>query len=587
MENSEIVWCSSNYVRYDFKSKDSGKSDQIHKSESLLEVEYNIATALDLKTVPISGTQQNFIEQHLWQISSTDELSLTYSEPTERIKFLTQDVTENTTIFYNNWGKLGRTFWIIYIMCLSMIQDISGVIIPNPVYKQELTGSNINVVTNIPCTSILYPFYWKYILTPIRLFFAIILKYLWNSHLSITDVKPINKFFSPMTWFPRSLYFIDTAHLSIGTGINIYISPFRRLISRTTDLRYCPEIWRIINKGSNRRIICISTRPIGYIIALGYSDGFSIWEHKPSFTGSSHDGSFISNGSWKCIFSITLYSLKCLVWSNDGRTLYVGDGSCIRAFSYIYMATINSIEQEMSIDNFSLYGNGQIIFKAPTFVHDCLAITTSDIFSILGIVWDDGYINFVDTNTCNYLVVKHISKFKLKRVFLPIITCVDDLSSNQSCIFLFSDSNYMYEFLIKQDISQLQSNSSENMKDISSNSSEFTRLRALPIHSSNREKKILSFTSSYQRVAIIYENSNLVWLYSYTIKYNTNSHLLLIGTIEGYGIPRQINMQIIPHSVKSIKGSMLVIKWISHNDYSEDNIAYNYKIKSYPLFYNM
>ncbi|KAH8739133.1 hypothetical protein FG386_001000 [Cryptosporidium ryanae] len=667
MNNLETIWCSSSYIRpLDCDIEEERKSIL---TESILETEYKVISASELGGIPLSGNEKLFAEQHLWNIpieklsGSQHYINEFESNSLSKIHYLENDTSDDSSLFFNNWGRIGRFVLFLYITFLSILQDITGIVIPNSLYKTELTGTSLQVITETPSVSIIYPLYWKYILEPTRYVISLIFYFLWRIELTSIrkfNGKTENEYLDniceygkeEMTWIPGTLNLI---HIINGyennySGFSIFSKPSENEIRNIKGIRSFAREHKILNnvsdsKSSNNnyyfygcddpnlsnkkydnKIKYIAVRPIGNIIAVGYSNSFSIWEYKISVLKSS--GSFgmsnlsgspnlnirssidilNKNGEWKLIYHVDLFKLGPLVWSSDGSKLYVGDGSSIREFTYLYLYTNDSKKLGYQNNSDLFINNGRTVAKGPTIAHDCVSIAVSNTFSVIGAIWEGGYFRIYDMYSWEYSTVCHKFSFK-KKVFLPKVICVDNKINGDLSSFIFVDSESIYELLINdQDDSEINNDPSNtgfslgkiknNINDMMlSHSTNQTkvyskiRLRELPIHSRNREKTISDFCVSFQRMAIIFKESNMVWLYCYLMNCSKNSKLMLIGVIQDFGIPSKLAMQAIDENNYLVSGTFLSIKWNLENDShnSSRHIVKEKKvdfiIKTYPLFH--
>ncbi|OII73250.1 uncharacterized protein cubi_02482 [Cryptosporidium ubiquitum] len=625
MENTEVIWCSSSYIRPENSDLESEQKSIV--TESILETEYRIVSAEDLDGVPLSGNEKVFAEQHLWsiQLNSTQNSKITeFQESIVKTSYLGRQMKDDNTVFFNNWGKIGRVVLFIYITLLSILQDITGIVIPNSIYKLELSGPELNIVSETPSIAHLYPYYWKYILEPARYIISMLFYFIWGIELTPKkefdnkdeDYREKSVREEGITWIPRTLNMVHPInHLNNPKcGISIYSKPTESTIRTCKGLRTSTREHRIICNltqpgDNNKRIRFVAIRPIGNVIAIGYSNSVTIWEYKPSILTngnssinqlSSINGGLRSlnenlnlNGKWNYIYSVDLFKLNSISWSNDGSSLYIGDGSSIREFYYIYLVTQDSKKLGYHINSEKFINNGNVVARGPTIAHDCVSIAVSGTFSLIGTIWEGGYFRIYDTSTWENIQIIH--KFGLRsKTFIPKVECVDNLLDKDSSSFIFADDQSIYEtLLINQELTEIRKSKILNIGSISeSQISNGIRLRELPIHSRNREKTILNFSTTFQRVAIIYKESNMVWLYCYLMSTDTPSKLMLIGVIQDFGIPLQISMQTINESNHLVSGTLLSVKWQNLDRFNRQNFqvtqnteALQATIKTYPLFH--
>lgn len=627
MENLEVVWCSSSYIRPENSDLESERKSI--STESILETEYRIVSAEDLGGIPLSGNEKVFAEQHLWSIQLDPSQSYRVNEFQEsivRTSYLGAEVKDDNAVFFNNWGKIGRVILLIYITFLSILHDITGIVIPNSVYKSELSGRELNIVTETPSIAPLYPYYWRYILRPARYVISMVFYLVWGIELA-----PKKEFESKeesyreklvkeegMTWIPRTLSIVHPVNYldSSRCGISIYSKPPESVMRTCKGLRKCTREQRIVcnlsqyGEGSCRKIRFVAIRPIGNVMAIGYTDSVSIWEYRPSIL--SHGGSGAGqlgsingglrslsenlnlNGKWSCVYSVDLFRLNTMSWSNDGSSLYVGDGASIREFHYIYLVTQDSKKLGYHINSEKFISNGNVVARGPTIANDCVSIAVSGVFSLIGTIWEGGYFRIYDTFTWENIQVSH--KFGLRsKTFIPKVECVDNLLDNNSSGFIFADGQSVYEILlVNQGLSDIKKSKAVSIGSASeSQVSNGIRLRELPIHSRNREKTILNFSTTFQRVAIIYKESNMVWLYCYLISASSPSKLMLIGVIQDFGVPLQMSMQAINESNHLVSGTLLSVKWQNSDAPQTSSARVSQSldshtattIKTYPLFY--
>lgn len=626
MENSEVIWCSSSYIRPENLDLESERKSII--TESILETEYRIISAEDLGGVPLSGNEKVFAEQHLWNIQLNPNQSskiIEFQEDIIKTSYLGTQLKDDNTVFFNNWGKIGRVILYIYITFLSMLHDITGIVIPNSVYKLELSGPELNIVSETPSIAHLYPYYWKYILEPARYIISIIFYFIWG--IELTPKKEFDNIDEDyrerlvkeegITWIPRTLNIIHPINNFNNTkcGISIYSKPSEGTIRTCKGLRKCTREHRIIcnlsqSGDKNKRIRFVAIRPIGNVIAIGYSNSVSIWEYRPSILSNGNSGinqlTSISgglrslnenlnlNGKWNCIYSVDLFKLNCVSWSNDGSSFYVGDGSSIREFYYIYLVKQDSKKLGYHINSEKFINNGNVVASGPTIAHDCVSIAVSGTFSLIGTIWEGGYFRIYDTFTWENIQITH--KFGLRsKTFIPKVESVDNLLDKDSSSFIFADDQSIYEtLLINQELTDIKKSKLINIGSVSeSQISNGIRLRKLPIHSRNREKNILNFCTNFQRIAVIYKESNMVWLYCYLMSTKTPSKLMLIGVIQDFGIPLQISMQTINESNHLVSGTLLSVKWQNSDrlyekksfQVTQNTETLQSTIKTYPLFH--
>lgn len=628
MENLEVVWCSSSYIRPENSDLESERKSI--STESILETEYRIVSAEDLGGIPLSGNEKVFAEQHLWsiQLDPSQSSKLTeFQENTVRTSYLSVEVKDDNTVFFNNWGKIGRVILFIYIMFLSILHDITGIVIPNSVYKSELSGQELNIVTETPSIAPLYPYYWRYILRPARYVVSMLFYLVWGIELAPKreferkeeDYRERLVKEEGMTWIPRTLSIVHPVNGLSGSrcGISIYSKPSEGAMRMCKGLRTCTREQRIIcnlsQKGekSCRKIRFVAIRPIGNVIAIGYSDSVSIWEYRQRISG--HGGSGTSqlgpingglrslsenlnfNGKWNHVYSVDLFRLNTMSWSNDGSSLFVGDGASIREFHYIYLVTQDSKKLGYHINSEKFINNGSVVARGPTIANDCVSIAVSGVFSLVGTIWEGGYFRIYDTFTWENIQVSH--KFGLRsKTFIPKVECVDNLLDRDSSGFIFADDQSVYEvLLVNQGLSEIKASKVASIIGSVSESqlSNGIRLRELPIHSRNRERTILNFSTTFQRVAVIYKESNMVWLYCYLISTNSPSKLMLIGVIQDFGVPLQMSMQPINESNHLVSGTLLSVKWQSSDASQKSSIKVSREsdshtttaIKTYPLFH--
>ncbi|CAD98394.1 hypothetical protein [Cryptosporidium parvum Iowa II] len=626
MESSEVIWCSSSYIRPENSDLESERKSIV--TESILETEYRIVSANDLGGVPLSGNEKVFAEQHLWNVQLNPNQNSKIAEIQEnvtRTSFLGTQEKDDNTVFFNNWGKIGRIILFIYISFLSMLHDITGIVIPNSVYKSELSGPELNIVSETPSIAYIYPYYWKYILEPIRYIISIIFYFIWG--IELTPKKEFDNKDEDyreklvkeegITWIPRTLNIVHPINGFNNTkcGISIYSRPSESTIRTCKGLRTSTREHRIIcnlsqSEKNNKRIRFVAIRPIGNIIAIGYSNNVSIWEYRPSILSNGNTGinqlnpinggglrslsdNLNLNGKWNYIYSVDLFKLNSISWSKDGSSLYIGDGSSIREFNYTYFVTSDSKKLGYYINSEKFINNGYVVARGPTLAHDCVSIAVSGIFSLIGTIWEGGYFRIYDTFTWENIQICH--KFGLRsKTFIPKVECVDNLLDKDSSSFLFADDQSIYETLLtNQELKEIKKSKTINVSSVSeSQISNGIRLRELPIHSRNREKTILNFCTTFQRVAIVYKESNMVWLYCYLMSANTPSKLMLIGVIQDFGIPLQISMQTINESNHLVSGTMLSVKWQNSDRLHGENSqiiqsvdSLQATIKTYPLFH--
>ncbi|KAK6589071.1 hypothetical protein RS030_243571 [Cryptosporidium xiaoi] len=648
MDNLEAIWCSSSYIRP--LNCDIETERKSILTESILETEYKIVSANELGGIPLSGNEKLFAEQHLWSIpiekasGSQNYLNHFEKNNSNKIHYLEIDNSDDSSLFFNNWGKIGRFILFLYITFLSVIQDITGVVIPNSLYKTELTGANLQVITETPSVSPIYSLYWKYILEPIRYVISLVFYFIWRVELaSIREYNGGEDEREEMTWIPGTLNLIHIINGSENrySGFSIFSKPSENEIRNIKGIRSFAREHKILNSVSKNRnnnyninknyynkIKCVAIRPIGNVIAIGYSNSFSIWEYKISvlksngafgisnLSGSSNLNLRSSidilnrNGEWKLIYYVDLFKLGSLAWSSDGSKLYVGDGSAIREFTYVYLYTHDSRKLGYQNNSDLFINNGRIVTRGPTIAHDCVSIAVSNTFSVIGTIWEGGYFRIYDTYSWEYSTVCHKFSFETK-VFLPKVTCIDNKLNNDLSSFIFANSESVYELFISDQNSSEINNDPFNIDysfgNINSNSSivlshskydvnplSKIRLRELPIHSRNREKTISDFCVSFQRMAITFKESNMVWLYCYLMNCSKNSKLMLIGVIQDFGIPRNLAMQTISENNHLVSGTFLSIKWeLNNNSHNTNKHVTNendvdFVIKTYPLFhYNM
>ncbi|KAJ1611661.1 transmembrane domain-containing protein [Cryptosporidium canis] len=626
MENLETVWCSSSYIRPENLDLESERRSIT--TESILETEYRIVSAEDLSGVPLSGNEKVFAEQHLWSIqldSSQSSKFTDFQEDTIRTSHLGTEVQDDNTVFFNNWGRIGRIILFIYITFLSILYDITGIVIPNSVYKSELSGQELNVVTETPSIAPIYPYYWRYVLDPARYVISLVFYLIWGVELTPKrefegrEEDPRERLVKEegMTWIPRTLNIVHPIHYlnSSRPEINIYSKPSESTIRTSKGLRTCTRRQRIICslpqslEESSRRIRLVAIRPIGNVIAIGHSNSVSIWEYRPSILGNGGSGasqvssinggvrslseSLTLNGKWNLIYSVDLFKLNAMSWSNDGSSLYIGDGSSIREFHYIYLTTQDSKKLGCHFNSEKFISNGHVVARGPTIANDCVSIAVSGVFSLVGTIWEGGYFRIYDTFTWESIQVSH--KFGLRsKTFIPKVECVDNLLDKNSSGFIFADNQSIYEvLLINQGLSEIKRSKTVNISSSSeSQVSNGIRLRELPIHSRNREKTILNFSTTFQRISVIYQESNMVWLYCYLMSVNTPSKLMLIGVIQDFGVPLQISMQPISESNHLVSGTLLAVKWqnphpsqVKDSRVIQKTDSYLTTIKTYPLFH--
>ncbi|KAF7456726.1 WD40-repeat containing protein [Cryptosporidium felis] len=621
MDFSETIWCSNSYIRPENSSLETEK--RFVTTESVLETEYRIVSAEDLAGIPLSGNEKVFAEHHLWniQIDPTQAIGTSGIHDKTKISYLESDNKDENTVFFNNWGKIGRIILFLYIMLLSMLHDVTGIVIPNSFYKSELVGSNLQVITEAPSIAIIYPYYWKYILEPTRYIISVIIYFIWGIELSQKrefedreeDYREKMIREEGITWIPRTLSIAHpiNSKRSSKSGLVIHSKPSESTIRNSKGLRTTTREQRIINNfcessQEKTKIKFVAIRPIGNVILIGDSNSFSIWEYRPSLLNpsagltqlSSPNGGLRTlnevlnlNGEWSNIYSVNLFRLNCVSWSLDGYSIYVGDGSSIREFYFTYLTNRESRDLGYNINTENFISNGKVVARGPTIAHDCVSISTSSIFSLIGTVWEGGYFRIYDTSTWEHIQVCHKFSSRIK-TFIPKVECVDNTADRSSSSFIFADTHSIYEVFLKdQELSSIKSSGTLNPSSEILEASDKPRLRELPIHSRNREKSILNFCATFQRVAIIYKESNFVWLYCYLMNSETPSKLMLIGVIQDFGIPLQISMQPINESNHLVSGTLMSVKWLSSSDSQgafsavKDPMNSLHTIKTYPLFH--